>query len=92
MSARMQAAVLREPGVFEVRQVPLPPIGTDDVLIRVERCGICGTDVHIFRGHYAADALPMVPGHEFVGEIVDAIKEVSATAVSGSRAQVSGAS
>ena len=65
----MQAAVLVEPRRFEVREVAIPEIGPDDALIRVERSGICGTDMHIFNGHYAADRLPLVPGHEFCGHV-----------------------
>jgi len=65
----MQAAVLVAPRRFDVRTVAMPAVGSDDVLIRVERCGICGTDIHIFNGHYAADRLPLIPGHEFVGRI-----------------------
>lgn len=65
----MQAAVLVTPGHFEVREVPIPATGPDDVLVRVDRCGICGTDVHIFEGHYVADRLPFIPGHEFTGTL-----------------------
>ncbi|ACI51977.1 Alcohol dehydrogenase GroES domain protein [Gluconacetobacter diazotrophicus PA1 5] len=65
----MRAAVLVAPHRFEVRAVLLPPVGPDDVLVKVDRCGICGTDLHIFAGHYAADRLPLVPGHEFTGTI-----------------------
>lgn len=65
----MKAAVLAEAKRFELRDVPVPEVGPDDALIKVERCGICGTDVHIFNGHYAADKLPLVPGHEFSGTI-----------------------
>jgi len=70
----MQALVKREsrPGLW-LERVPIPEIGINDVLIRVDRTGICGTDLHI----YAWDAwarktipVPMVVGHEFVGEIV----------------------
>ncbi|MCX5579408.1 zinc-dependent alcohol dehydrogenase [Kaistia terrae] len=68
-SKHMRAAVLVEPGRFEIRQVPVPTLGRDDVLIRVERCGICGTDMHMFNGHYAADNLPIIPGHEFSGTV-----------------------
>lgn len=67
--AKMLAAVLTAPRSFDVRKVDIPEIGRDDVLIRVTRTGICGTDVHIFNGHYAADRLPLVPGHEFCGTI-----------------------
>jgi 2-desacetyl-2-hydroxyethyl bacteriochlorophyllide A dehydrogenase len=65
----MKAAVLVEPHRFEVRDVPVPALGPSDALIRVERCGICGTDMHMFNGHYAADKLPIIPGHEFSGTI-----------------------
>lgn len=66
----MSAAVLVAPGRFELQQVPVPAIGPDDVLIKVSRCGLCGTDIHIFKGHYSADKLPLVPGHEFSGHVV----------------------
>lgn len=65
----MTAAVLVEPGRFELRRVEIPQIGPEDALIRVSRTGICGTDVHIFNGHYAADRLPLIPGHEFTGTV-----------------------
>lgn len=66
---RMRAAVLVEPRRFDVREVAIPPIARDEALIRVVRTGICGTDVHIFNGHYAADRLPLIPGHEFCGTV-----------------------
>ncbi|MEM8916574.1 MAG: alcohol dehydrogenase catalytic domain-containing protein [Pseudomonadota bacterium] len=65
----MKAAVLVEPTRFELQERPIPEPGDDEALIRVSRCGICGTDVHIFHGRYAAESLPMVPGHEFTGSI-----------------------
>ena len=71
MSAAMRAAVLVEPGRFEVRHVPMPRPASTEVLIRVHRCGICGTDAHIFNGHYAAENLPLIPGHEFAGVVAE---------------------
>ncbi len=65
----MKAAVLVAPQRFALRDVPMPAIGPEDALIRVRRTGICGTDLHIFNGHYAADRLPLIPGHEFCGEV-----------------------
>ncbi len=65
----MRAAVLVEPGRFDVKDVPRPSPERDEVLVRIRRVGICGTDVHIFNGHYAAENLPMIPGHEFTGAI-----------------------
>ena len=67
----MRAAVLVEPGKFVVKEVPRPEPHRDEVLVRITRVGICGTDVHIFNGHYAAENLPMVPGHEFTGVIAE---------------------
>ena len=73
----MRAAFLVEPGRFELRQVACPIPSRDEALIRILRTGICGTDLHIFHGKYAADSLPMIPGHEFVGEIAALGRDVS---------------
>ncbi len=57
-----------------LEDVPEPAIGINDVLIRVDRTGICGTDVHIYKWDDWAKKtipVPMVVGHEFVGEIVE---------------------
>ncbi len=69
MTDTMKAAVLVKPGQFDVRDVPRPEPGRDEVQVRISRVGICGTDIHIFNGHYAAENLPMIPGHEFTGTI-----------------------
>jgi len=69
MAGTMKAAVLVKPQKFEIHERPIPKPSAGEVLIRVSQCGICGTDIHIFNGHYAADSLPMVPGHEFTGTI-----------------------
>ena len=61
------------PGL-ELRDVPMPTIGINDVLIRVHKTGICGTDLHIESWDpWAARTIkpPLVVGHEFVGEIVE---------------------
>jgi threonine 3-dehydrogenase len=63
----------REPGLW-LEDVPEPTIGINDVLIRVLRAGICGTDLHIYNWDEWAQRtipVPMVIGHEFVGEIVE---------------------
>ena len=62
-----------EPGL-RIEEVPIPELGRDDVLIRVLRTGVCGTDLHIYEWDGWAQAnvpVPLVIGHEFVGEIVD---------------------
>ncbi|MGH9667643.1 MAG: L-threonine 3-dehydrogenase [Bryobacteraceae bacterium] len=63
----------REPGLW-LEDVPTPAIGINDVLIRVLRTGICGTDVHIYKWDEWAQRtipVPLVIGHEFVGEVVE---------------------
>ena len=62
----------REPGLW-LEEVPTPEIGINDVLIRVRQSAICGTDLHILKWDAWASAtipVPMVVGHEFVGEVV----------------------
>ncbi|HTI98891.1 MAG TPA: L-threonine 3-dehydrogenase [Dongiaceae bacterium] len=62
-----------EPGLW-LEDVPEPKTGINDVLIRVDRTGICGTDVHIYKWDAWAQKtipVPMVVGHEFVGEIIE---------------------
>lgn len=71
----MQALVKRHstPGLW-LDDVPIPEIGINDCLIRVDRTGICGTDLHIYNWDAWAQKtipVPMVVGHEFVGEIVE---------------------
>jgi threonine 3-dehydrogenase len=67
-----------EPGLV-VEDVPVPVAGRDDVLIRVLRTGICGTDLHIYDWDGWAQAnvpVPQIIGHEFVGEVVEAGSDV----------------
>ena len=63
----------REPGLW-LEDVEKPTVGINDVLIRVHRTGICGTDLHIYQWDEWAQKtipVPMVIGHEFVGEIAE---------------------
>ena len=69
MKASMRAAVLVEPGRFELREIARPDPRPGEALIRIVRTGICGTDMHMFHGAYAIGNLPMVPGHEFTGRV-----------------------
>jgi threonine 3-dehydrogenase len=62
-----------KPGLW-LEDVPLPGIGINDVLIRVHKTGICGTDLHIYKWDAWAQKtipVPMVVGHEFVGEVIE---------------------
>ncbi|MBA3416311.1 MAG: zinc-dependent alcohol dehydrogenase family protein [Chloroflexia bacterium] len=66
----MKAAVFFGPNDLKVERVPVPEVGANDVLLKVDMCGICGTDVHILRGSFPAPNLPLIPGHEFAGHVV----------------------
>lgn len=80
MAETMQALVKREAGRgLWLEEAPVPEIGISDVLVRVLTTGICGTDLHIYRwDDWAAKTVPvpLVIGHEFVGEIVEVGSEV----------------
>jgi threonine dehydrogenase-like Zn-dependent dehydrogenase len=56
------------PGNLELRDVPIPEIGDDDLLLRVSFCGVCGSDIHIEDGIHPCDP-PVVIGHEFSGVV-----------------------
>jgi len=77
----MKALVKKKakPGLW-LDEVPEPGVGINDVLIRVDRTGICGTDLHIYKWDEWAQKtipVPMVVGHEFVGEVVQAGSNVT---------------
>lgn len=69
MANTMKAAVFEKVGVIKVKEVPVPEINDNEVLIKVKNTGICGTDWSIYNGWYSADKLPMIAGHEFSGVI-----------------------
>ncbi|MCA1219504.1 zinc-dependent alcohol dehydrogenase family protein [Streptomyces sp. 8L] len=76
----MRAAIIEAPGKVSVETVPDPSPGPRDVLVKVAACGLCGTDLHILQGEFAP-TLPIVPGHEFAGEIVALGTDVTELAV-----------
>ncbi|MER5200394.1 zinc-dependent alcohol dehydrogenase family protein [Streptomyces sp. NPDC002755] len=76
----MKAAVIEAPGKVVVTTVPDPTPGPRDVVIDVSACGLCGTDLHILQGEFAP-TLPIVPGHEFAGEVVGLGSEVTELAL-----------
>ena len=66
----MRAMVLERPGtLLQLRDLPMPALADDEILIRVEACGVCRTDLHILDGDLRGPVLPLVPGHEIVGRV-----------------------
>ncbi|MEU5980206.1 zinc-dependent alcohol dehydrogenase family protein [Streptomyces sp. NPDC047315] len=71
----MKAAVISSPGTVTIESLDDPAPGPKDVVVDVAACGLCGTDLHILQGEFAP-SLPIVPGHEFAGEVVAVGAEV----------------
>jgi L-iditol 2-dehydrogenase len=67
----LKALVYTKPYNFEYTDFPVPEIGTDDVLIRVKACGICGSDVHGSTGKTGRRIPPLIMGHEAAGIVED---------------------
>ncbi len=72
----MNAAVVERPGKVGIQRVDDPTPGPREVLVQVEACGICGTDIHILKGELPPTRYPIIPGHEFCGEVVAAGRDV----------------
>ncbi|KAK7437494.1 hypothetical protein VKT23_018565 [Stygiomarasmius scandens] len=74
----MQAICYTAPKTFEVKSIPIPDVRSDQVLVKVSYCGICGSDRHIIEGRIGENAgWPITPGHEVVGKIVKVGADVS---------------
>ena len=80
MSNAVRAAVMVRPGKIEIQEFPFPELEDGAVLLKVEMCGICGTDKHTWRGEtlqYAGTEaesgtpFPIIPGHEVIGVIAE---------------------
>ena len=66
----VRGAVQTGPLAYEIRSFPRPTIGPDEGLLRVEACGVCGSDVEQYRGHLVRPGMfPLIPGHEPLGVI-----------------------
>jgi len=66
----MKQAVMTAPGSIEIRDVEPPQPGPGEVLLRVRRIGVCGSDVHVHHGKHPYTSYPVVQGHEFAAEVV----------------------
>jgi 2-desacetyl-2-hydroxyethyl bacteriochlorophyllide A dehydrogenase len=66
----MRAVIVDAPGSIRVDSVTDPTPRADEVLVKVGACGICGTDLHIIDGDSPLARYPIIPGHEFAGEVI----------------------
>ncbi|MGF7009861.1 L-iditol 2-dehydrogenase [Lachnospiraceae bacterium PF1-22] len=73
--ATSKVAMLTALKHYELKEYPIPPVGDGDILVKVEGCGICGTDAHEFKND-PFNLIPVVLGHEGTGEIVKMGKNV----------------
>ncbi len=69
---RMCAMVLEVPGKpLRERELPLPPLGPGEIRVAVRACAVCRTDLHVIDGELPDPKLPLVPGHQIVGTVVE---------------------
>lgn len=76
----MRQAVLRSPGEFELVDVPVPSIASDELLVRVIACGVCASELDMFTGQ-SDRPFPIVPGHEVSGVVEQVGADVTRHAV-----------
>ena len=65
----MKQAVMTAPGAIEFNEVPAPVPGPGQVLLRIQRIGVCGSDVHVYHGKHPYTGYPVVQGHEFSASV-----------------------
>jgi len=70
------AVIVRPNESVEIKEFPIPKVHPRAMLVRMKVSGICGTDIHIWRGHIRAIKYPVIPGHENVGVIHELGEEV----------------
>jgi alcohol dehydrogenase, propanol-preferring len=61
---------------LRLRELPSPALGSGEVRVEVRACGVCRTDLHIVDGELRAPKLPLVPGHQIAGRVVEAAPDV----------------
>lgn len=67
----MLQQVMTAPGQIEFHEIPVPEINPDQVLIKIQKIGICGSDIHVYHGKHPFTKYPVTQGHEVSGEIVE---------------------
>lgn len=64
------SAVLHAPRKLVLEERPIPQPGPGEVLVEVDACAMCGSDIHLYEGHFIRAKFPVIPGHEFAGRVV----------------------
>ncbi len=91
---RMKALVAHAPGMYKLEEVPVPKAGPGEIVVKVEACGVCAGDLKAYHGapsFWGGEGnppyikAPMIPGHEFVGRIVDMGEDVKGNFSIGDR-------
>ncbi len=72
----MLQQVMTAPGAIEIREVPVPDIKEGQALVRIEKIGVCGSDIHVYHGKHAFTKYPVTQGHEVSGVIEKLGKDV----------------
>lgn len=67
----MLQQVMTKPGVIEFREVPIPGMGENQVLVKVMKIGICGSDIHVYHGEHPFTSYPVTQGHEVSAEVME---------------------
>ena len=82
----MKQAIMTSPGIIEFREVPVPgALAPNEILLKIQRIGVCGSDIHVFHGEHPATPYPVVQGHEY-SAIIEAVGDQVTTARVGQRA------
>ena len=68
----MRQAIMTKPGVIEYQDISKPGnLADNELLLKIQRIGVCGTDIHVYHGEHPATPYPVVQGHEYSAEIVE---------------------
>ena len=70
MREMMWQQVMTAPGEISFREIPVPEVGPDEVLVKIKRIGVCGSDIHVYHGTHPYTGYPVTQGHEVSGQIV----------------------
>ena len=82
----MRQAIMNLPGEIEFREIPEPgPVKENEILLRIKKIGVCGSDIHVFHGKHPATPYPVVQGHEY-SAVVEAVGSGVAKVKPGMRA------